>query len=196
MSTPATARTHDVNFRTSAQGFYVRNDNGGLTLHDDNIVWSVDGKPDGAPYKNIAAIELRSGGWGGVPYQCRIRFKDGLMLLVVNTDANGRPDDGAAARYRSFVHDLHDRLAARSDVSTYYSAGLPEGGHMLMLICTALLGLIFVVGPIIGFIITRDLRSFLLMIFAPLFYWPLTTMVRKNAPQSYTPDRVPNDVLG
>ena len=57
----ADARKHDVRFTTSARQSFMYTANRGVMLTPDGIAWTFDGKPDGAPFKNIVEVCVQKG---------------------------------------------------------------------------------------------------------------------------------------
>lgn len=144
-ATDANERTHDVYFTTSAGRFYLRNPNRGVTLRADSLAWTFDGKADGAPFKNIAQVNLHSGGSWQTPINlCEVTFADRYKLIVINGDGLGLKSAEQGARYRDFVYDLHARLAAHAATRTgppiVFSAGYPVRRYLFLLVLTVLMG--------------------------------------------------------
>jgi len=195
MTTPGNERTHDVYLMAGKPRFRFRNDNRGVTLTDTHIAWTADGRADGAPFRNIASVALQqTGSWQAPIGQCRITFADGYTLTLFNADAGGRRNAQQAVIYREFVRDLHQRLAAHAG-NIRFTAGLPPGRYHVVLVCAVLLGLICFVGPLALLPFTRDLRTLGVMFAGGMLCWPLVSMMRNNAPRSYQPDRLPEEVL-
>jgi hypothetical protein len=197
-STPE--RTHDVYLTTSTGRFYISNPNRGVTLKDDQIVWTFDGKVDGAPFKNIVEVHLQSGGsWQKPINLCQIAFADRYKLIVTNGNELGIPNDEQRARYRDFVHDLHARLAAhaaaRSGLPITFSAGYPSGRYLFLLVLTVIMALIFIGVPLVVLLFTGEIRPLMLLIVGAVFIWPLKQMMQENVPRSYDPARLPNDLM-
>ena len=194
-------RTHDVHFTTSAGRFYIRNPNRGVTLADDHLAWTFAGKGDGAPFKNIARVNLHSGGSWQTPINlCEVTFADRYKLIVINGDALGFQSAEQNARYRDFVHDLHARLAAhaatRAGPPIAFTAGYPEGRYLFLLVLAVLMGLIFIGVPLVALLLTGEVRPFMLLIVGAFFIWPLARMMQNNAPRRYDPTRLPLELVG
>lgn len=198
--TAADIRTHDVYLTTSAGRFYISNPNRGVTLYPDQIVWTFDGKIDGAPFKNIVEVHLQSGGnWQAPLNLCQIAFADRYKLIVTNGNELGIPNDEQRARYRDFVRDLHTRLAAhaaaRSGPPIAFSAGYPSGRYLFLLVLTVIMALMFIGLPLVLLLLTGEIRPLMLLIVGAGFIWPLKQMMRENIPRSYDPARLPDDLM-
>lgn len=194
-------RTHDVFFTTSAGRFYIRNPNHGVTLTADGLAWTFSGKADGAPFKNIAKVNLQSGGsWHAPLNLCEITFADRYKLIVTNGDVHGVKNAEQNARYCDFVHDLHARLAAHATARTgppiSFTAGYPAGRYPLLMVLAAVMGLITIGVPLVALLITGEVRPFMLLIAGAFFIWPLMRMMQENAPRAYDPAKLPREIVG
>ena len=187
---------HDLYFRRGNAGFYFRNDNHGVTLTADRINWTFNGQADGAPFTNIRAVHLQSAGdMRDAMRICRITFADGYTLVVTDANGHGITDAERKPAYRDFVHEFHARLAALPQASISFSAGYQGFRYPLAIACGVLLGLICVVGPIAGLIITREIGPLMTLFAGVGLYWPLVRSIEKNAPRSYDPRHPPVELL-
>jgi hypothetical protein len=194
---PTVESHHDLYFRPGNAGFYFRNDNHGVTLTADRINWNFNSQADGAPYTNIRAVNLQSGGDMRNPMgTCRITFADGYMLVVTDANDRGVAETERKLIYRDFVHNFHARLAALPQASISFSAGYQGFRYPLIIACCVLLGLICVVGPIAGLIITREIGPLMALFAGVGLYWPLVKSIEKNVPRSYDPRHPPEELLG
>jgi hypothetical protein len=194
-------RTYDVFFTTSAGRFYLRNPNRGVTLTADGLAWTFAGKADGAPFKNIATVNLQSGGsWHAPLNLCEVIFADRYKLIVTNGDALGFKSAEQSARYRDFVHDLHARLAAHAATRTgppiAFTAGYPAGRYALLMVLAVAMGLITIGVPLVALLFTGEVRPFMLLIVGAFFIWPLKRMMANNAPRAYDPAKLPKELVG
>jgi hypothetical protein len=194
-SPPGNSRNFDVYFSIGGRRFYFRNPNHGVTLSDDGIAWSVDGRDDHAAFANIRTIHLQSGGdWRNTIDQCRLEFADGMSLAVTNGNSLGMPEDRQIPLYRAFVRDLHRRAVA-ANTAIRFSAGYPPGRYWTVFVGAILLGLMFVGIPLVMLIITADMKILALLLTGCFFCWPLAKMVRNNAPRDYSPNSLPDELL-
>lgn len=193
---PKTERIHDVYFTTSAKRFYFRNNNHGVELTSSHIKWTMEGTPDDALLSDIVGVHIQTGGnWQDAVSQCQITFADGDRLTATNGNANGVRDDAQTPLYRAFVHDLHQRLAARGDLNIDFTAGYKSGNYQVVLVCAVLLGIIGVVLPVVLFLITSDTKALSLLVGGAFLCWPLAQMVMKNGPRTYDPNHLPEELL-
>jgi hypothetical protein len=193
---PGNARSYDVLVRGSDQGFSFHS-NRGVTLDDERISWDSDGRPNAARLASVAEVHVQTGGaWGNAVALCQIRFLDGYVLTLVDSYAFGGNADTQKALYRACVHDLHRRLAAaKTAASIRFTAGYTGARYRLVLACGVLLAAMFIGMPLAVFVITREARLLLLMGGSAIFLWPLYLMVRNNAPRTYEPSRIPEDLV-
>ena len=76
-------RTYDLSFTAGRRGVLFRNASRGVTLTQDCITWTYDGRPDSGPFGNIVEIRLQSGGdWRNITHLCEIVFADRYRLIV------------------------------------------------------------------------------------------------------------------
>jgi hypothetical protein len=190
---------HDVYIRTGDAGFYLRNDNRGVTLTANRINWTFEGQEDGAPYTNIRSVHLQTGGdWRNPIGMCHITFADGYALIVTNADSGGSPEDAQRPLYRDFVRDLGARLAGLPEgTSTInFTCGLQGFRYPLIIACGVLLGIICIGGPIFIMIKTGSLFEPGMALFAGIgLYWPLITWAEKNSPRKFNPYHPPEELL-
>jgi hypothetical protein len=194
---PAAATEHDVYLQTGNTGFYFRNRNRGVTLSAGRIDWTAEGASDGAPLDHIVSVHLQSGGdWRHALRQCRIRFADGFFLMVTDANDKGLPDPAQAPIYRGFVRDLHARLAAAAPGAVRFTAGYTGGRNHVIMACAIVLGLIGVGLPLMMVLITGEIRALAAAMAGGMLCWRLVRMLEANAPRSYQPNAVPQELLG
>jgi hypothetical protein len=192
-------RNHDVHFTTTRPSF-IYAANRGVTITSDGLAWTFDGKPDGAPFKNIVEVCLQTAPGGSRLVRiCQITFADGYTLLVSNGNAFAVPTKTQRAAYRGFIHDLHARLAAHAAVRDgppiAFKAGFAARVYLWLMIRVALWVLVFVGAPLILFLMTGETKPFLLLIGALVVGVLLWRMVHSNAPRTYDPGKLPKDLV-
>lgn len=195
------AHTHDVCFTTSARLSFMHLGNRGVTLTPESVGWTFGGKSDGAQFKNIVDVCVRRGpGAHRFIRICEITFADRFMLLVTDGNEFGIPTDAQRAAYRGFMHDLHARLiahaAVRDGAPITFRAGFAAKTHRWLRIRVALWILVFVGVPLAGFLMTGDVKPFLLLIGALFVGVLLWRLVEKNAPSNYDPAKPPKELVG
>jgi hypothetical protein len=199
MQTPAPSNEshHALYIRTGDAGFYLRNDNRGVTLTDTRINWTFDGREDSAPFTNIRSVHLQTGGdWRNPIGICRITFADGYALIVTNADSGGSPDDAQRPLYRDFVRDLGARLADTPGSSIKFTCGLQGFRYPLIIACGVLLGIICIGVPIFAIFKSGSLFEPVMALCAGVgLYWPLITWAEKNSPRDFNPYHPPEDLL-
>jgi hypothetical protein len=196
----AEARTHDVRFTTSARQSLMYTTNRGVTLTPDAIAWTFDGRPDGAPFNNIGDVCVQKGPGGHRFVRvCHITFADRFELLVTDGNELAIPTEAQRAAYRGFMRDLHARLAAHAAVRDgppiAFRAGFAPKLHRWLKIRVTLWILVFVGVPLAGFLMTGEVKPFLVLIgalFVGALYWRL---VQSNAPLTYDPTKPPGELI-
>lgn len=183
-----------------------------VTLVDDRIVWTVDGRPVEAKLDDIAEIHLTAG--GGVmsgdgspaymrvvagrqrPYPsfCRIHLRNGGLLRVMDAGSSGLGDADRAKAYSEFVVRLHERLSARPRGPITLSAGYSPVRYRILQVALGLMGLL-TLGALIALILGERPRHFLALIAGMVAFGFQVAMVRRNAPQGYDLAHVPEGVL-
>lgn len=187
---PASESHYDLYLRAGRSiGFYFRNSNHGVTLTAERINWTFGGITDGAPFQNVSAVHLQTGGdWREPTNLCTITFADGYKLVVVNSDDARRPI------YRDFVRDLHSRLAA-VQTSIVFTSGYQGFRYPLIIACAVLLGVMSIGIPVVAMILQRGLGPITAMFAGVVLYWPLINVIAKNAPRNHDPRNLPEELL-
>ncbi len=189
-------RFHDVFFITSAKKFYFVNENRGITLTNTHIKWTFDGRPDEASLTNIVSVRLvTAGDWRNAVAQCQITFADGYFLTASNGSSSGLPSDKQTLPYQEFVRDLHRRLIAAGRDTITFTAGYRPLNYYIVLVCAILLGTMAVPLPLILLLLTGELAALWVLIGGAFLIWPLVRMVRNNAPSTYDPRDLPEELL-
>lgn len=198
MHTAVPDRHHDLYIRTGDSGFYLRNDNHGVTLATKRIGWTFDGQEDGAPFANIRSVHLQTAGgdFRNPMAMCRITFADGHVLIVTNANDRGIADDERRPLYRDFVYDLLARLAELPQGDISFTCGLQGLRYPIVITCGVLLGLICIGVPVVAMIATRSFGPLTVLFAGVGLYWPLISFIEKNAPRSYDPRHPPDELLG
>jgi hypothetical protein len=188
-------RRYDVYFRADGKISGLRLADHGITISDARIDWVADGQHDRGRLDSIVAVHLQTGGaWQAPLATCRITFCDGMTLLVIDGNSLGARDDEQADIYGAFVDDLHRRLAATNSTASF-AAGYTETQYRVTLVCGLLLAAMFLGIPLVVLFIKPNAQLLLLFMMGAALLWPLWTMLQKNAPRSYTPAQLPDDLL-
>jgi hypothetical protein len=193
-SDPPAESSYDLVFRAGANPRFSLSSHQGVTLTAARIAWSCDGRDDGAPFSNIRSVRLESSGDEAHPNVCTIIFADGYRLLITSGDANGFADPERAPIYRDFLRDLHARLAA-AKTSTRFEAGYQGHRYPLTIAVMILIGSISIVVPLFAIIWQGSISAIGLLFAGALLYLPMMKAIEKNAPRTYTPDKVPDEML-
>jgi hypothetical protein len=166
-------------------------------LIEDGLAWRVAGRSGLWRYGDISAIRLS---YRPVSMQAR-RFRadidrvGGGRIVILSTSWQtaalmAPQDDG----YRAFIITLHARLAqGRSGASL--SGGLGRRTYGAALALLTLVGLAMI-GLLVRSIATGEFAGALFVLgFAALFTWQVGGFIRRNRPQAYGFDRLPDALL-
>jgi len=212
------SKTYDLTLSSGPKRFVWRIANRGVTIGGGTIRWTYDGKAETRKLADIAAVNLQSvGSWQNAVQQCSIAFNDATRLVVSDAEAHGLPTKAQSAIYRDFVRGLHAALRAQASDAIRYTAGYGEARYRFVSVFSALIGLLLVAVPAVLFFFTlacaptpiqcdelfctpaRDCPSetsvLVLLGFSAVFLWPLWRMVKANAPRTYSPEALPEDLL-
>ena len=196
--TPIEAAEHsyDLSIRASRSIVFFVNRNRGVTLTADRIAWTYAGDDDAALFSSIRSVHLQSSGsWQAPLAACRIRFADRYELEVTDADSLGFPDPERRQPWRDFVHDLHARLAASGSTKIKYTAGFQGHRYLVVIGLATLLGILGVALPLAAMMALGSLAPLPALLAGTALLWPLYRMIEKNAPTSYDPRHLPEDLL-
>src|ERR1700683_615491 len=130
---PESPHTYDLCFFLPGRSIFRRLDFG-VALSKDTVAWIQDGRTTETSLGNIVAVHLSSGGQRVIVDRCAITFSDNTVLTVVNSAPGGYRDSERAATYRTFVQDLHARLASGARGAIRFTAGWTPWRYQLMLV--------------------------------------------------------------
>jgi hypothetical protein len=166
-------------------------------LTDQGLSWKVAGKSGVWPYAAITRVRLsfRPVSMQARRFRADIESADlgriALLSTSWQTSALMAPQD---RDYRAFVVELHRRMKAAGSHAELigglkpwvYDAALA----LLALVAAAMVGLL------VRAVLTGELAGILFLIgFAALFAWQVGGFVRRNRPQAYSFDRLPDALL-
>jgi hypothetical protein len=188
---PDEAATHYA-YRASLVGAAHR-----FELKDEGLGWRIGGKSGLWPYAAISGIRLS---YRPVSMQSR-RFRadiDGadlgrIVLLSTSwqTSVLMAPQD---RDYRAFVVALHRRMAEAGS-NAMLVGGLKPRLYIAALVLLALVA-VAMTGLLVRAIMTGEWAGILFLLgFAALFAWQVGGFVRRNRPQTYTFDHLPEALL-
>jgi hypothetical protein len=149
------------------------------------------------PYAEIAAIRLsyRPVSMQSHRFRADIHHLSGARIAILSTTwqtaALMAPQD---RDYRSFIVQLHARMA-RAGSRAALSGGLGANTYAAALVLLALLGTAMA-GLLVRAIATGEFAGVLFIVgFAALFGWQVGGFVRRNTPQLYSFDHLPEALL-
>jgi len=166
-------------------------------LTDEGLSWQVGAKSGVWPYADIAVVRLsyRPVSMQSRRFRADIERRDGQRLVILSTSwqtvALMAPQD---REYRGFITHLHARMAqagSRAALIGGIRSGLYAAGvAMLALVAMALTGLLA------RALATEAFGGALFLVgFAALFGWQIGGFIRRNRPQTYTFDQLPQALL-
>jgi hypothetical protein len=166
-------------------------------LTDAGLSWRVSGKSDVWPYAGIASIRLsyRPVSMQAHRFRADIENTGGARLVMLSTTwqtaALMAPQDND---YRAFIAQLHARMADAASKATLIGGLSPRiyGAAVLLLTLVALA----MTGLLIRAIAVGEWAGILFLLgFAALFAWQIGGFIRRNRPQAYTFDHLPEALL-
>jgi hypothetical protein len=187
-------RTYNICFSVNG-GHLFRKLDQGVTLGDDGLAWTMDGRATEMPLGNIVAVHLKSAGQSTVVDQCAITFADDEVLSVVNSDPGGFADRERVPVYRDFVRDLHDRLAAGPYSAVRFTAGVPPWRYRAMLAATIVLALLCGGFGLVALAVFGDVKGLAVLILGGYACWKHGRTTLANAPRDYAPQHLPEELL-
>src|SRR5262245_25367922 len=147
MGAPETPQAHPRRYELAlraGQGLVFSFRDHGVVLSDERLDWMIGERPDAARLDSVVEVHLQTGGsWTSPIARCRLTFKDGFTLTVMDSDKAGFKDDERAATYRAFVRDLHARLVAQKTAARFTSGYTRTQFHVVALaaLCLAAIGI-------------------------------------------------------
>jgi hypothetical protein len=188
-------RSYDLYVQSGPSRVSWRLSDHGVTLAPDRIAWVSDRKGRDALYSNIVEVRLQLNRIGhATTPACRIRFSDGTLLAVRGCSNSGGADARQAALYADFARDLHGRLAARMD-SIDFTAGFSKARYRLGRALVVMAALFFIVFPTVILLLTGALQLVFGLYLGVFLAWPLHKLVKANAPRSYDPAHLPEELV-
>jgi hypothetical protein len=166
-------------------------------LTEDRLAWHVAGRSGLWPYTDIAAVRLSYRPISMQPRRFRadIHHVSGARITVLSTTWTTvtlmAPQD---RDYRAFITQLHRRLKEAGSKAELVGGLRPVLYH-------AAVAVVAIVAVAIGGLLIRALSTgewagaLFLIGFAALFWWQIGGFVRRNRPQRYTFDALPEELL-
>jgi hypothetical protein len=166
-------------------------------LTDQGLSWRIAGKSALWPYPSISSVRLS---YRPVSMQSR-RFRAdiasegrGNILLLSTTWQTATLMAPQDKDYRGFIIQLHRRMAEVGSRASL-TGGLTRRAYLAAVAVLGVLG-IAMAGLFIRAIATFEFTGALFLVgFAALFAWQVGGFVRRNRPQVYTFDHLPEGLL-
>jgi len=161
------------------------------------LSWRVAGKSATWPYADISAIRLsyRPVSMQSRRFRADIENADGARIVILSTSwqtaALMAPQD---RDYRVFITQLHRRMAEAGSRAGLFGGLRPRVYAVAIVVLT--LVAIAMAGLFVRAIATGEWAGALFLIgFAALFAWQVGGFVRRNRPQAYSFDHLPEALL-
>jgi hypothetical protein len=166
-------------------------------LTEDGLAWRIAGRSGSWRYGDISAIRLsfRPVSMQARRFRADIHRAGGGRIAILSTSWQtaalmAPQDDG----YRAFIIALHARLAQAGSGASL-SGGLGRRTYAAAVALLTLVGLAMV-GLLVRSITTGEFAGALFVLgFAALFAWQVGGFIRRNRPQAYGFDRLPEALL-
>jgi hypothetical protein len=166
-------------------------------LTDDGLSWRIAGKSGVWPYTSISSIRLS---YRPVSMQSR-RFRadieregGGHIRLLSITWQTATLMAPQGKDFHDFIVQLHRRMAEAGSHAALIG-GLSRRAYLAAAVVLGLLG-IAMAGLFIRAIATLEFTGALFLLgFAALFAWQVGGFVRRNRPQTYTFEHLPEGLL-
>lgn len=188
------AQRYELVTREGKSRFALRLKDEGVILGDEGILeWTANGVARSRPLADVASVNLQVAN-PGVSI-CQIEFRDGSTLRVMNIDRWGLSTPKRSSTYSAFVHELHARLAACADQRMSFLAG--NSGNAAGWRKAAMLvgALFFIGGPALMLAVSGDREAWWYLLLGTGIFFPAWYTYRGNKPRTYSPDRIPADML-
>ncbi|UYO00918.1 MAG: hypothetical protein KIT02_06875 [Devosia sp.] len=176
-------------------GFFLRLKDQGITPEAEGLRFPRDGKITFKPYSDIVEVNLSMNAMprGAATAQTSIRFFNGLILRVLNTDAWGNANDDQTQHYYRFKADFHERLLANGAARNIrFTTGTTPGRAKAQKVILAIAAAFFIGTPIVLFVITRQAEALFIMLGGAALVIPFFRAADRNAPASYNPSDPPD----
>jgi hypothetical protein len=166
-------------------------------LADEGMTWLIAGKSGLWPYADISAIRLsyRPVSMQSRRFRADINHVSGGRIAILSTTwqtaALMAPQDHD---YRVFMAQLHERMEKAGSRAALIG-GLRPRIYAAAIVFLTLVA-IAISGLLVRAITTGEFAGVLFLLgFAALFAWQIGGFVRRNKPQAYTFDRLPEALL-
>ena len=166
-------------------------------LADEGMTWLIAGKSGLWPYVDICAIRLsyRPVSMQSRRFRADIDHVSGGRIAILSTTwqtaALRAPQDHD---YRVFIAQLHERMEKAGSRAALIGGLRPRIFAAAIVFLT--LVAIAISGLLVRAIATGEFAGVLFLLgFAALFAWQIGGFVRRNKPQAYTFDRLPEALL-
>jgi hypothetical protein len=190
-------RHYKLYLREGFSRFVWRLRDEGITLSDDTLRWTLDGRPRERNLDDLREVRLqfahvhKSGDVG----LCQMKFNNGMLLTVQSTDMSGLADHDRAPIYGDFVRDLHARLAVRTGSTIAFRAGDDPHGRVFTVIVVTIATLFFGALPLGLFLFKPGWETLGVLGAGAAFVWPVWRTMQRNEPRHYSPGHLPDDLF-
>jgi hypothetical protein len=178
-------------------GLNLRLSDQGITPQADAMRFTRGGRLMVSPYTDIVEINLMMTAMPKAAdvAQMTIRFRNGMTMRVLNTNAWGNADADQTQHYYRLKADLHERLVESGAAQKIrFSTGATPGRARFLKVALGIAAAFFIGTPIVIFLMTGQAQALLICLGGAAFVLPFFRASQRNAPGRYDP-RHPPDML-
>jgi len=174
-----------------------------LTLSDEGISYTLDGRAGLRAYANLRSVRIQAvHGGKNSPWEAMIElvFDRGKPLYVHSSSPWGANDPARDPVFIAFVEDLHRRIPATDAARIQFRRGIPEARHQFMFGILVIFLAVFGGAGLWILAKTADGTIPVLEVLFPLaglvgFGIWIWVSIEKSRPGIYSPDRLPRDLF-
>lgn len=197
MTASAPAAGYPLYFRDDT-GFVWSIETRGLRLDDIGVTFTSERETRTIRFSEIRSIRLHTAyaNAGETPLGiCQIGFRRFRKLTVLSGNSHLRADETQRAAYHEFVRDFHRRIPPADRERIAFNGGLSDTRHLILSITMTAGAAMFGILPLVLIFVAPSWHT----LGVAAASWGLAyagwNSWSRNRPRSYSPDRVPDDLL-
>lgn len=197
MTANAPAADYPLYFRDGT-GFVWSIETRGVRLADDGLTFTSERETRTIRFSELRSIRLHTAyaNAGETPIGiCKIGFGRFRTLTIFSGDSHLRADETQRLGYRAFVRDFHRRIPPADRARIAFNGGLSDTRHMIVSIAMLAGAALFGVLPLVLLFLVPSWHTLGVAASAWALAYGGWNIWRRNRPHSYTPDRIPDDLL-
>ena len=197
MTASAPATEYPLYFR-DGDGFAWSVSTRGLKLDDSGLTFTSERETRTIRFSEIRAIRLHSAfaRANETPLGiCTIDFGTWRTLTVFSGNSGLTADEAQRSDYHAFVRDFHRRIPQTDRARIAFQGGLNDTRHFIVSAAMLVGAAIFVVLPLVLLFIVPSLHTLGVAAASFGLAYAGWKSWQRNRPRSYSPDRIPEDLL-